>query len=114
ALARAVAGPGAAQPSTGWLAGGETPPEIALPAARPAAAAPEAVAAEPLAPACDAAEAPSLAMKNFLTTTSGPTGYTAARARFARRSSLRNTRQRSQPLRWRRTGAVVLAMPSAT
>ena len=53
-------------------------------------------------------------MPSFLSTTSGPSGKTAASALVVLRSSERKVRQRSHERRWRRTGAVVRVRPSAT
>ena len=50
----------------------------------------------------------------FLSSSSGPTGKTAASARFVWRSCLRKSWQRSHVRRWRRTGGLVRRRPSAT
>ena len=51
---------------------------------------------------------PSLARPSFLRNTKAPTGKTAASALEVWRSCARKSRQRSQALRWRRTGAELL------
>ena len=72
------------------------------PAPAPAAARAAAAAAAP--PPAALAVVPSLASSSFLSSRSGPTGNTAASARFVARSCLRKAEQRSQARRWRRTG----------
>ena len=83
----------------------------AAPAPPPAATLPAEAAAVP-PPA--AAVVPRWARIVFLSSSSGPTGNTAASALLFARNCLRKVTQRSQVRRWRRTGAVVRRRPSAT
>jgi hypothetical protein len=76
------------------------------------AAAPVAAAPLPAAPAAPAA--PLWATRNFLRSSSGPTGKTAASARFVAPSCLSNARQRSHSRTWRRIGGERRSRPSAT
>src|SRR5215216_3286131 len=114
----------AATPAAALEASVETPADTAPPAVKPPAAVIATPAMPPLpaatppppaaTPAAPAPPKPAFASHSFLKKISGPSGYTAASARVVLRSSTRKVRQRSQVLRWRRTGAVVRASPSAT
>ena len=57
---------------------------------------------------------PACASRTFLSSSSGPTGKTAASARFVWRSWRLKSWQRSHVRRWRRTGGLVRRRPSAT
>ncbi len=95
----------AASPAAVFDATTETPALSALPAAAEPAPAAPAAAAPP-------ADMPPWAIRNFLSSSSGPTGKTAASALFVEPSCFLKVEQRSQPRRWRRTGGLMRRMPS--